>query len=148
MRICKVDGQRLAEPSLAPVADQSGLRTWVKLMVHADHDTRHAGRPLFVEIVRRLRAAGAGGATVLQGIWGYHGDRQPQGDRLLSLRRHVPTTTVVVDVPERILDWFAIIDELTDQGGVVTSELVPAFRARGEWGETGGLALADRIRRP
>ena len=79
-----------------------GLRTWVKLMVHADHDTRHGRRPLYVELVRRLRAARAGGATVLEGIWGYHGDRPPQGDKLLSLRRHVPTTTVVIDVPDRI----------------------------------------------
>ncbi len=144
VRICKVDGRRLAEPQTVPGSDEAGLRTWVKLMVHADHDTRHGGRPLFVELVRRLRAAKAGGATVLQGIWGFHGDRPPQGDRLLSLRRHVPTTTIVVDTPERIRDWFAIIDELTDQGGVVTSELVPAFNARGEWGEAGGLRLARR----
>ena len=142
VRICKVDGRRLAEPQSAPGSDAAGLRTWVKLMVHADHDTRHAGRPLFVEIVRRLRAAKAGGATVLQGIWGFHGDRPAQGDRLLSLRRHVPTTTIVVDTPERIRGWFQIIDELTDQGGVVTSELVPAFHARGEWGEAGGLQLS------
>jgi len=143
VRICKVDGQRLAEPHDVPGTDDEGLKTWVKLMVHADHDTLHAGRPLFVEIVRRLRAAGAGGATVIHGIWGYHGDRPPQGDRLLSLRRHVPATTIVVDTPERIGAWFQIIDELTDRGGVVTSELVPAFHARGAWGDAGGLALAD-----
>ena len=146
VRICKVDGRRLAAPHDVPGTDDAGLRTWVKLMVHADHDTRHAGRPLFVEIVRRLRAARAGGATVLHGIWGYHGNRPPGGDRLLSLRRHVPATTIVIDAPERIGDSFAIIDELTDQGGVVTSELVPAFHARGEWGEAGGLSLASRTR--
>jgi PII-like signaling protein len=144
VRICKVDGVRLADPHEARGADDEGLATWVKLMVHADHDTLHAGRPLFFEIVRRLRAAGAGGASVLHGIWGYHGDRAPQGDRLLSLRRHVPATTIVIDKPERIGAWFSIIDELTDQGGVVTSELVPAFHARGAWGEAGGLALASR----
>ena len=144
VRICKVDGERLAAPHDVPGTDDAGLKTWVKLMVHADHDTLHAGRPLFVEIVRRLRAAGAGGATVVHGIWGYHGHRAPQGDRLLSLRRHVPATTIVVDTPERIGAWFSIIDELTDQGGVVTSELVPAFHARGAWGEAGGLTLADR----
>ena len=138
-----MDGDRLAEPHDVPGTDDAGLKTWVKLMVHADHDTLHAGRPLFFEIVRRLRAAGAGGATVLHGIWGYHGDRAPQGDRLLSLRRHVPATTIVVDNPERIGAWFSIIDELTDQGGVVTSELVPAFHARGTWGEAGGLTLAE-----
>ena len=146
VRICKVDGRRLAPPHDLPGTDDAGLKTWVKLMVHADHDTRHAGRPLYVEIVRRLRAAKAGGATVVHGIWGYHGDRSPAGDKLLSLRRHVPATTIVVDTPERIGAWFGIIDELTDQGGVVTSELVPAFQARGAWGETGGLALAKRAR--
>ena len=144
VRICKVDGQRLAEPQTVTTSEETGLRTWVKLMVHADHDTRHGGRPLFVELVRRLRAVGAGGATVLQGIWGFHGGGVPQGDRLLSLRRHVPTTTIVIDSPERIADWFAIVDELTDEGGVVTSELVPAFHARGAWGDVGGLTLAPR----
>lgn len=142
VRVCKVDGRRLAEPHQVAGADDEGLHTWVKLMVHADHDTRHGGRPMYVELVRRLRAARAGGATVLEGIWGYHGNRAPQGDRLLSLRRHVPTTTVIVDTPERIAAAFAIVDELTDEAGVVTSELVPASRARGEWGEAGGLRLA------
>jgi PII-like signaling protein len=143
VRICKVDGRLLAAPHERPGTDDAGLKTWVKLMVHADHDTLHAGRPLFFEIVRRLREARAGGATVLHGIWGYHGDRPPQGDRLLSLRRRVPATTIVIDTPERIGAWFSIIDELTDQGGVVTSELVPAFHARGAWGDAGGLSLAD-----
>jgi PII-like signaling protein len=144
VRICKVDGRRLATPHVLPGTDDAGLKTWVKLMIHADHDTLHDGRPLSFEIVRRLRAAGAGGATVLHGIWGYHGDRAPQGDRLLSLRRHVPATTIVIDTPERIGAWFEVIDELTDRGGVVTSELVPAFHARGAWGEAGGLELANR----
>jgi PII-like signaling protein len=144
VRICKVDGHRLAGPHQLPGTEDGGLKTWVKLMVHADQDTRHAGRPLYVEIVRRLRRARAAGATVLQGIWGYHGERSPQGDRLLSLRRHVPTTTIIVDTPARIGPWFELVDELTDEGGVVTSELVPAFQATGEWGKSGGLRLADK----
>jgi PII-like signaling protein len=144
VRVCKADGRRLAEPHRVGGPDDAGLSTWVKLMVHADQSTRHAGRPLHVELVRRLREAGAGGATVLQGIWGYHGDRSPRGDRLLSLPRRVPTTTIVVDTPARIGEWFEIVDELTDQVGVVTSELVPAFHARGAWGESGGLRLARK----
>jgi PII-like signaling protein len=144
VRVCKRDGRRLADPHQPPDATESGLATWVKLMVHADQDARHAGRPLYVEIVRRLREARAAGATVLHGIWGFHGHRPPQGDKLLSLRRHIPTTTIIVDTPARVARWFEIVDELTDEAGVVTSELVPAFRARGEWGEAGGLRLADK----
>ena len=36
--------------------------------------------------------------------------------------------TVIADTPERIGEWFAIVDELTDETGLVTSEMVPALR--------------------
>jgi hypothetical protein len=49
---------------------------------------------------------------------------------------------VIVDTPERIRAWFEIVDELTDETGVVTSEMVPAFRATGPGLEQGGLELA------
>lgn len=143
IRVCKAAGRVLAGPHAPAGFGAGGLGAWVKLMVHAGHDARPHGRPLFIELVRRLRAAGAGGATVLHGIWGWDGDRRPGGDRLLSLRRHVPTLTVVVDTPDRAARWFELIDDLTDGQGVVTSELVPALRARGVWGRSGGLRLAS-----
>jgi PII-like signaling protein len=39
--------------------------------------------------------------------------------------------TIVVDSPERIAAAFAIIDELTTEQGLVTSEWVPAIRPGG-----------------
>ncbi len=146
VRLCKRDGVRLAE--LAPLAetDASGLGRWQKLMVYAGEQSRHAGRPLYVELVRRLREAGAAGATALRGVWGYHGDHAPHGDRLLALRRRVPVVTVVVDTPARTRRWFEIVDELTAETGLVTSELVPALRASGPGVEHGGLRLARHHR--
>jgi PII-like signaling protein len=142
VRVCKRDGRLLAEPHRLPRADASGLGVWQKLMVYAGEQSRHDGHPLSGRLVRALREAGAAGATSLRGIWGYHGDHQPHGDSFWQLRRRVPVVTVVVDVPERIQQWFAIVDELTDETGLVTSELVPAFRATGPV-ERGGLTLAD-----
>ncbi len=142
VRLCKRDGVRFTEPRHLPQSDPSGLATWQKLMVYASEQSRHEGHPLYVQIVRRLREAGALGATCLRGVWGYHGDHEPHGDRLLALRRRVPVVTVVVDTPERIRSWFSIVDELTDEAGLVTSELVPAFRAAGPDVERGGLRLA------
>ena len=71
-------------------------------MVYCGEQSRHAQRPLYVELVRALRAAGAAGATALRGIWGYHGDHAPHGDSFWQLRRRVPVVTVIVDTPERI----------------------------------------------
>ena len=126
IRVCKRDGVKLAEP--APVPPGGGA--WRKLMIYAGGQSRHAGRPLHEEIVRSLRRSGAAGATTLRGIWGYHGDHRPHGDSFWQLRRRVPTVTVVVDTPERIQEWFGIVDRLTDETGLVTVEAVPAFRPR------------------
>lgn len=88
--------------------------------------------------------AGAAGAPSLPGIWGYHGDHEPHGDVFWQLRRRVPVVTVIVDTPERIRRWFAIVDEVTDEAGLVTSEMVPAFRATAPDAQRGGLRLAQR----
>jgi PII-like signaling protein len=107
VRVCKRDGRVLAAPG------QDGPLE--KLMVYgADH----------TELIHRLRDGGARGVTVVRGIWGFHGDHEPHGDRLLQLRRRAPAVAVVVDTPDRIARTFPIVDELTRDAGLVTSELV------------------------
>jgi PII-like signaling protein len=140
--VCKRDGKNIAEPRHLPETDDAGLGVWQKLMVHASEGARHEGHALYLQLIRRLREEGALGATALRGIWGYSGDREPHGDRLLSLRRHVPVITVVVDRPDAIQRWWRVIDEVTDETGLVTSELVPAFHAVGPEIRTGGLRLS------
>jgi PII-like signaling protein len=143
VRVCKRDGARLAEPDPVAASDPSGLGVWQKLMVYCGEQSRYRDRPLYVELVHALRAAGAAGATSLRGVWGYHGDHEPHGDSLWQLRRRVPVVTVIVDTPERIRRWFDIVDELTAETGLVTSEQVPALRATGPDIARGGLRLAE-----
>jgi PII-like signaling protein len=143
VRVCKRDGQLLAPPMALPTTDEHGLAMWQKLMVYASEQARDGRSPLHVALVRRLRESGASGATSLRGVWGFHGDHRPHGDRLLQLRRHVPVVTIIVDTPERIARSFEIVDELTGEAGLVTSETVPAMASLSE-GERqrGGLRLA------
>ena len=124
VRVCKRDGQCLALPH-GPLGDSR----WQKLMVYTSEAVKHQGQPVHRAIVRRLRSAGISGTTTLRGIWGFHGDHAPHGDRLLQLGRHVPAVMIVVDTPDRIAEAFAAIDELTAEQGLVTSEIVPATRA-------------------
>lgn len=142
IQVCKRDGQRIEPLRSVADGDESGLAVWQKLMVYVGEQARHGGHPVYPQLVRELRAAGARGTTVLRGIWGYHGDHQPHGDRLLALRRSVPVVAIVVDTPERSRRWFELIDSLTDETGLVTSELVPALRATGPRVGHGGLRLA------
>jgi PII-like signaling protein len=120
--VCRRDGVAVAEP---PEADPEA---WQKLMVYTSEQARHDGHPLHVALIRQLRAEGAAGATALRGFWGYHGDHEPHGDRLFSLRRHVPVVTVVVDRPERARRWLEVVSDFTRDTGLVTSEMVPVAR--------------------
>ena len=143
IRVCKRDGQLLAPPTSLPSVDEHGLAMWQKLMIYASEQARHGRGPLHLALVRRLRESQASGATCVRGVWGFHGNHAPHGDRLLQLRRHVPMVTIVIDTPEGIARSFHIVDEMTDEAGLVTSEMVPAVAALTE-GErpTGGLRLA------
>jgi PII-like signaling protein len=142
VRVCKRDGALLAEPHALPGTDEHGLALWQKLMIYGSEQGRHGGRPMHHELVRRLRESGGSGATTLRGVWGFHGDHAPHGDKLLQLRRHVPTVTIVVDRPDRIMEAFAIVDELTAERGLVTSEMVPASASLADGTTRGGLRLA------
>jgi PII-like signaling protein len=98
---------------------------WTKLSLYCSERSEHAGRPLYLELIRRLRAEGAAGATALRGVWGYHGDHAPHGDRLLALRRHVPILVQFLDAPARAERWLALAAELSAETGLLTAETVP-----------------------
>jgi len=126
VRVCKRDGELIRTPHALPGQDGNGLALWQKLMVYTSERALHNGEPVHRALVRRLRASNARGATVLRGIWGFQGEAAPHGDRVWQLGRRVPVCTIIVDTPDRIASSFTIVDELTAEHGVVTSEMVPA----------------------
>jgi PII-like signaling protein len=143
VRVCKRDGEMLARPHRLPTVDERGLAVWQKVMVHTSEATGHGGLPIHRALVRRLLQSGmASGATVLRGIWGFHGDHKPHGDKLFQLARQVPVTTIIIDRPEWIARSFDIVDELTADHGLVTSEMVPAVVSIDGSRRRGGTHLA------
>jgi PII-like signaling protein len=154
VRVCKRDGVSQAKPHepatakrasgelsidieppsaksapTTPAKGGPGTQLRQKLTIVTSEAARHENRPIYLELVRRLRGANAAGATSLRGIWGFHGEHPPHGDRLLAIRRHVPVVTETIDTPERIAALFPIVDELTHERGLVTSELIPVTSA-------------------
>jgi len=145
VRVCRRDGELLQRPHALPAKEEHGMDAWQKLTVYTSEAARHGKRPIHSALIHRLRESGTAGATSLRGIWGFHGDHAPHGDRFLQLRRHVPMVTVVIDSPDRIAAAFDVVDELTAEQGLVTSEMVPALTAIGE-GERRGDPRLSRHR--
>ncbi len=141
VRVCKRDGELLERPHALPGTDERGLPLWQKLMVYTSESARHGGVPIHRALIQRLWARRTpDGATVLRGVWGFHGDHRPHGDRLFSLGRRVPVVTIVVDTPANIAECFDVVDDVTREQGLVTSEMVPALVS--DEGENGRPPLA------
>jgi PII-like signaling protein len=127
VRLCKRGGDLYARPHRLPDTDGQRRPLWQQLAVHTSGGVIHGGVPIHRALVSRLLDSGtAQGATALRGIWGFHGDHKPYGDKLFQLTRQMPVVTTIVDTPSRIARSFEIVDELTADHGLVTSEMVPA----------------------
>jgi len=141
LQVCKRDGELIERPHAVSATDEHGMAVWQKLMVHTSERALHDGQPVHRALVRRLRESGARGATALRGMWGFQGETPPHGDRLLQLGRRAPVVTIIIDTPDRIAASFEIVDELTAEHGVVTSETVPALSAMTCNEQSGGMHL-------
>ncbi|MGH3985478.1 MAG: DUF190 domain-containing protein [Pseudonocardiaceae bacterium] len=144
VRVCKRNGELVERPHALSATDEHGMAVWQKLMVYTSERALHDGQPVHRALVRRLRESGARGATALRGMWGFQGETAPHGDRLLQLGRRVPVVTIIIDTPDRIATSFDIVDELTAEHGVVTSEMVPALAAITDEERRGDLRLAQQ----
>ncbi len=126
VRVCRRDGVAVGEPRTdAPQLPPAVSEWWQKLTVHSTEDDRLEGHPLHRLLLRELRTLRVAGATSMRGVWGFHDDRPPHGDRLLQLRRHTPVMTIVVDRPQRIAEIYPTVERLTAGSGLVTLESVP-----------------------
>lgn len=127
VQVLRRDGEQLAQlEARAPVLAHD--QVWAqKLTVHSSEDDRVDGHPLHRVLIGRLRRERLAGATTLRGVWGFHDDQPPRGDRLLQARRHAPVMTLAVDTHARIAEVFGVVAEVTARRGLVTVESVPVW---------------------
>jgi len=126
VRVCKRDGHLIGRPELPPGPDNQGAAARLKLTVYTSEAARHDGQPVHRELVRRLRSAGITDAASQRGVWGFHGNHAPHGERFPHLARHIPAVTTAICRSELVSAAFDIIDALTSQRGLVTAETLQA----------------------
>jgi PII-like signaling protein len=125
VRICRAGGRRLGEPVNVPALDHDGRPNRQKLTIHIEEGAAHDGRPIHSALLLALQSAGLAGLTTLRGVRGFYDGREPFADRLLSVRRGAPVVMVIIDTPGQIRAHWPLINTLTAEHGLVTSERVP-----------------------
>jgi PII-like signaling protein len=138
----KHDGELLEELPTTTGPDRQALSVWQTIRVYTRQSAQVNGRALYTELTRRLREAGAAGATTIRGHWGFSSDEPPHGDKFARFTSHGPTYTTYIDRPAKVAELWPLIDEVTAEHGIVTSLFVPAYRERRGKHVGGGLRLA------
>lgn len=101
----------------------------MRLTVLVGEDDVWHHKPLYHEIVRRARAAGLAGASVLRGVESYGASALIHTTRLLSLSEGLPVAVVIVEAEERLRAFVPELDELLARGGgLITLEPVEVVR--------------------
>lgn len=102
------------------------------LRIFIGENDRHDGMPLHQWIVRRARAEGLAGATVLRGLEGYGGSSRLHTAKVLRLSMDLPIVVEIVDTPERIAAFLPIIDDAVTEGLATVEKVeVRFYRSRG-----------------
>jgi PII-like signaling protein len=95
-----------------------------------DSDRWH-GKPLYEEIVKRVRAEGLAGATVMRAIEGFGASSHLHTARILRLSEDLPLVIEIVDTEEHIQRILPILDEMVVDGLVTIEKVhVITYRAK------------------
>ena len=103
----------------------------VLMRIHIGESDRHAGKPLYKEVVELLRSRHYAGATVLRGIMGFGASSRLHTDRFVELSMDLPIVIECIDTEERIDAILPELDEMLG-GGLITLERAKVIMYRAD----------------
>jgi PII-like signaling protein len=112
------------EGRLAPLGPRERKQSPAKMLrVYFGEADRLDGEPLYDAIVKRLRMLEIAGATVYRGVLGYGAKGHTHRGGFFHISKDLPVMISVVDTPERIAEATAAIEEMMEDGLIVTSDV-------------------------
>jgi PII-like signaling protein len=100
------------------------------LRIFVGESDRWDGKPLYEAIVRRARATGLAGATVLRGLEGFGAHSRLHTTRILRLSEDLPVVIEIVDEAPKIDAFLPELDKMVTEGMVTLERVrVIAYRA-------------------
>lgn len=101
------------------------------LRIFIGESDHHEGLPLHEWIVRRARADGIAGATVLRGLAGFGASSRLHTAKFLRLSTDLPIVIEIVDTIDKIEQFLPTVDAVVDDGMVTLEKVqIRVMRAR------------------
>jgi PII-like signaling protein len=104
-----------------PHAKKQGPAKMMRIFI-GEADKWH-NEPLYDAIVKKLRMIEISGATVYRGILGYGAKGHQHKQSFFHPVRDLPLMISVIDTPEKIAAAAAVVEEMMEDGLIVTSDV-------------------------
>ena len=97
--------------------------------VYIGESDRWRSEPLYEAIVKRARAEGLAGATVLRGLAGFGANSRIHTTKILRLSEDLPIVVEIADTAERIEHFLPELDAMLSEGMITVENVrIAAYR--------------------
>lgn len=98
------------------------------LCIYVGESDHYHGTPLAHAIVVAARQHGLAGATVLHGVEGFGANSRIHTASILRLSEDLPVVIEIVDATDKIEQFLPLLDEMVQEGLIVTIEKVNVIK--------------------
>ena len=101
------------------------------LRIYIGEQDRHDDEPMHQWLVSEAHRQGIAGATVLRGMEGFGADGSLHTARVLRLSTDLPLVVEMVDTPDKIEAYLAVVDTVLERGLVTVEKVRMKFYRQG-----------------
>ena len=101
------------------------------LKIYVSEDSRYKGHNLYHALVIKLKEIGMAGVTVTRGLESYGKSRAIHNMKILDLSSSLPIIIEVIDETSKIEMAIPIVNEMVNEGLVITSDVNVVKYGRG-----------------
>ena len=103
-----------------------------RLKIYIDSTDKHQGKPLWEEILLKVKELKIAGATVTKAVAGVGAFSDIHSSNLISLSQKLPLVIEIIDDEQKIENFFKEIDKIIEEGlCTIDSVEVISYKKRG-----------------
>ncbi len=84
--------------------------------IYIDNQDKYNGRPLWEEILKKVKELGLAGATVFKGVAGIGAHAQMRSFNVWTLSQELPLIIEIIDDEDKIINFINNTDDMIDEG--------------------------------
>jgi len=86
------------------------------LRIYIDNQDKYDDKPLWEEILKKVKELGLAGATVFKGVAGIGAHSELRSFNVFTMSQELPLVIEIIDSEEKIIDFINHIDFMIDEG--------------------------------